>query len=87
LYLLQEVIGFLFGMSQGRANEWIGRLSNVLQRALELAFVPPERKPECAGEALTSSIIRNFTRDGTERRIQRPVDKEKQSAEKRKPIP
>jgi len=28
LHPLQAVLGFLFGMSQGRANEWIARLSS-----------------------------------------------------------
>ncbi len=31
---LQEVIAAFFGMSQGRANEWIHKLSPILERAL-----------------------------------------------------
>src|SRR5262249_39820671 len=34
IYPLQEVIALLFGMSQGRANEWIRKLSTVLKLAL-----------------------------------------------------
>ncbi|MEO0537727.1 MAG: transposase family protein [Cyanobacteria bacterium P01_A01_bin.123] len=33
LYLTQVVQGFLFGMSQAQANQWIHRLSGVLNSA------------------------------------------------------
>lgn len=33
-YPTQEVLGFLFGISQGQANQWIHRLTRVLNQAL-----------------------------------------------------
>jgi hypothetical protein len=42
-YPIQEVQAFLFGMSQGQANEWIHRLAKVLQQALDDLGHLPER--------------------------------------------
>jgi hypothetical protein len=72
LYPLQAVLGFLFGLSQGRANEWIERLSGVLKKALGLAGVMPARTPEQAKAALSAAPTREFIIDGTERRINGP---------------
>lgn len=80
LYPLQVVMGFLFGMSQGRANEWISRLSIVLQKALAMAKALPARDPVSAAQEFEASPIREFIIDGTERRTQRPSDDERQTA-------
>lgn len=80
LYPLQTVLGFLFGMSQGRANEWITRLSIILKKALKLAGDLPTRDAESAKSALEQSPLQEFIIDGTERRIQRPSDQDKQKA-------
>jgi hypothetical protein len=33
LYPIQEVMAYLFDMSQGRVNEWMHRLTDILQHA------------------------------------------------------
>ncbi|MBU1262735.1 transposase family protein [bacterium] len=45
-YPLQEVIAFLFGMSQSQANEWIHTLSEALKMALGEDGHLPERDPQ-----------------------------------------
>lgn len=76
-YPLQEVIGFLFGMSQSQANEWIHRLTAVLKTTLGEGGYLPERCPEHLQEVLSQSPEQEFAIDGTERRRQRPLDDEK----------
>lgn len=79
-YPLQSILGELFGISQGRANEWIHRLLPVLKQALDDLGVLPERDPkkfrtkEKHQKDAVDSII-----DGTERRRQRPKKAEKQA--------
>jgi len=41
-YPLQEIIGHLFDMNQGQANEWIHRLGNVLEQAFILSGDMPK---------------------------------------------
>ncbi|MBT9097071.1 transposase family protein [Methylovulum psychrotolerans] len=78
LYPLQVVMGFLFGMSQGRANEWISRLGTVLQKALGMAGALPARDPVSAKRQFEASTVREFIIDGTERKTQRPSENERQ---------
>jgi hypothetical protein len=79
-YPLQSIMGELFGISQGRANEWIHRLLPILKQALDDLGVLPERDPkkfktkEESQKDAVDSII-----DGTERRRQRPKKAEKQA--------
>lgn len=77
-YPLQEVFGFLFGLSQGQANVWIHRLLEVLCLVLEQAGHRPERDPQRLAETLASYETLDFLLDGTERRRQRPQDPEEQ---------
>lgn len=44
-YPLQEVQGHLFGLSQGQANLWIRRLSEVLKETLQVQGHVPARLP------------------------------------------
>ncbi len=73
-------MGELFGISQGRANEWIHRLLPILKQGLDSLGVLPERNPkkfkakEKNRKDAADSII-----DGTERRRQRPKQAEKQA--------
>jgi len=72
-YPLQTFHALQFGMSQGRANEWIHRLSPILQATLEQLGMAPERQ----GEAVVNSEMAqaggaDLAIDGTERRRQRP---------------
>ena len=78
-YPLQTAQGLLFGMGQSQANEWIHRLSPILEGALIRSGHMPERDGQAfeqsgsREEAPTDLII-----DGTERRKQRPKDPKKQ---------
>lgn len=77
-YLLQQVIAVLFCMSLSQTNLWIHRLSDVLKRALGEGSYLPERNPAASEDALKKCPGLSFIIDGTERRIQRPKDQEKQ---------
>ncbi len=77
-YPLQQVIAVLSGMSLGQANFWIHRLSGVLKRGLCGCSWLPERNPAASGESLKKCAGLSFVTDGTERKIQRPADPEKQ---------
>lgn len=74
IYPLQEVQGTLFGMSQGQANDWIQRLTPILQGALNQEALLPEREPAKLEQVLGDYDLLEFTIDGTERRLQRPKD-------------
>lgn len=89
-YPLQEIIAFEFGMSQSTANEWIHTLSEVLKQALDKGKYLPERDPQELATVLNSEVESAYGIDGTERRIQRPLDENKQEqyySGKKKPIP
>jgi len=79
-YPVQSIMGELFGMGQPQANEWIHNLLPILKQALDDLGYEPERDPkkfkksEQGQKDATDSII-----DGTERRRQRPKQKEKQA--------
>ena len=75
LYPTQEVQGFLFGMSQAQANQWIHRLTGVLNQALGYEQQLPEREPANLETVLRNCPSLEFMIDGTERRINRPQDK------------
>lgn len=78
LYPLQEAQGAFFGISQSQANEWIQRLTPILKSTLGKEKVLPERDPSSLPEILSEYDLLEFNIDGTERRIQRPKDSEKQ---------
>jgi len=80
IYPLQEVQGILFGMSQGQANDWIQRLTPLLQAALKAEALLPEREPAKLEQVLAEYDLLEFTIDGTERRRQRPTDQTEQKA-------
>jgi hypothetical protein len=74
-YPTQEVQGFLFGMSQAQANEWVHRLTGVLNSALGEDQHLPEREPARLEAVLSACPSLEFMVDGTERPINRPKDK------------
>jgi hypothetical protein len=79
-YPLQELLGEVFGLSQGRANEWIHRLLPILKQALDDLGVLPERDPqELARHEQDREDAGDLIIDGTERRRQRPKKAEKQT--------
>jgi Helix-turn-helix of DDE superfamily endonuclease len=87
VYPLQEVIAQVFGMSQGRANEWIHTLSPLLENALGAAHCFPERNPQHLEQVLALCGSVDFTIDGTERPVHRPtapVEQQEQDSGKKK---
>lgn len=76
LYPTQEVQGYLFGLSQPQANDWVHRLSRVLNQALGYEKQLPEREPAHLTDVLSRCPSLEFMIDGTERPINRPKDKE-----------
>ena len=79
-YPLQTMLGLQFGLSQGRVNEWIHRLTPILQQALTKLELTPVRD----GQAVATSELAveggaDWVIDGTERRRQRPQDENAQA--------
>ncbi len=77
-YPTQEVQGYLFSMGQAQANEWIHRLTKILNQALGEEQQLLERRPAKLSEVLAACPDLTFLIDGTERPINRPKDKQKQ---------
>lgn len=80
LYPVQVVQGFLFGMGQPQANEWIQRLTPLLQEALGYQQQLPARQTKAITEVLAQCAGLEFILDGTERPIRRPQSGERQRA-------
>jgi hypothetical protein len=78
LYLLQSVLGFLFGMSQGQACDGVHCLTPLLQQAEATMGHLPARDAMQVAEQLADDEAQIFAIDGTERRRQRPGEAEKQ---------
>ncbi len=75
-YPLQTMAGLQFGLSQGRINHWIHRLTPILQQALTAMHMTPERDAQAVQSSeLASEGGADLVIDGTERRRQRPQDK------------
>ena len=88
-YPTQEVMGFLFGLSQSQANEWIHRLTPLLNAALGYEQQLPARQAADLEQLLAECSELAFIIDGTERPIQRPKDPQRQrehySGKKKRP--
>jgi hypothetical protein len=80
-YPIQEVVAFWFGFSQAQANQWIHRLTPVLDEALGREAQLPARSAADLAEVLHSCEGREFIIDGTERPTRRPRDAERQRAD------
>jgi hypothetical protein len=78
LYPVQVVQGFLFGMGQPQANEWIQRLTPLLHEALGYQPQLPARQAKAITEVLAACPGLEFIVDGTERPIRRPQADERQ---------
>jgi hypothetical protein len=78
LYPTQAVQGFLFSMGQPQAHEWVHKLSGVLNAALGYEKQLPEREPHRLEALLQEYPSLEFIVDGTERRINRPKNKDDQ---------
>lgn len=78
LYPIQEVQGLLFGLGQPQANEWIHRLTPILNAALGHEQQLPARRAADLEQILTRCPGLEFIIDGVERPIQRPQDPQRQ---------
>ena len=77
-YPLQEVRGVLFGLSQPQACEWIKRLIPLVNSVLGRELLLPARRPADLDTLLAAvPELRLLLRDGAERPIRRPKDKER----------
>ncbi len=72
LYPTQAVQGFLFGIGQSQAWEWIHKLSPILNQALGYEKQLPEREPARLETVLKECSSLEFILDGTERPVNRP---------------
>lgn len=78
-YPLHIVASLLFDLDMGNVNRWIHRLTPLLKQTLGYELVLPARDPKSFGQMLSECpSLRDHIIDGTERRIKRPKDKEKQ---------
>jgi len=78
IYPIQELQGFLFGISQERACEWIHILTPILNKALGYEMCLPARKTQDLAEALKNHPDLNIAIDGVGRPTQRPVENQKE---------
>lgn len=78
LYPTQSVQGFLFGIGQTQAWEWIHKLSRILNQALGYEKQLPEREPARLEAVLRECPSLEFIIDGTERPIRRLKDPDRQ---------
>lgn len=89
VYPTQEVLGFLFGLGQPQANEWVHRLTPLLNAALGYEQQLPARRAADLEQVLAQCPELEFIIDGTERPIQRPKDSQRQrehySGKKKRP--
>jgi hypothetical protein len=79
-YPLQELLGSLFDLCQSRVNRWIHRLLPILVRTLDRLGFLPERNPHhFSRHERRQGEPPELIIDGTERRRQRPKNREKQA--------
>lgn len=78
MYPVQMAQGFFSGMGQPQANEWIHRLTPILNQALGYEMQLPARKAKDIEQVLSECPELAFIIDGTERPIRRPKDKDRQ---------
>lgn len=74
VYPLQAVMAHLLDMSQGRAKEWLDKLTPILEAALGEAQCVPEREPQHLEHVLALCVSVDFLIDGTARPTHRPQD-------------
>jgi hypothetical protein len=78
MYPVQMAQGFFFGMGQPQANDWIHRLTPILNQALGYEMHLPARERKAIEQVLRECPGLEFIIDGTERPIRRPKDKQRQ---------
>jgi hypothetical protein len=78
VYPTQILQGYVFGLGQPQANEWIHRLTPILNRALGYEKQLPARQSKDIEMVLTACPELEFIIDGTERPIRRPKNRDRQ---------
>ncbi len=78
VYPTQILQGYLFDMGQPQANEWIHRLTPVLNQALGYETQLPARQAKDIKAVLATCPGLEFIIDGTERPIRRPKNADRQ---------
>ena len=74
-----DLAGFVFGFDRSQAHYWVHRLQPILETALGKKMSLPKRKINSVEDYLSRYPgIKRVMIDGTERRIQRLKDKQKQ---------
>ncbi|MGJ3239551.1 MAG: transposase family protein [Anaerolineae bacterium] len=76
----QILQGFLLNMSQPQANDWIHRLTPILNEALGVQHHLPARASTDIEKLLQACPELEFMLDGTERRVRRPKNGNQQKA-------
>lgn len=78
-YPLQEVLAFLFGMSQPQACEWIKKLTPQVNAVLGRELLLPARRPADLDTLLQEvPELRLLVMDGVERPVRRPKNSDEQ---------
>jgi len=79
-YPVQELLAQTYGVSLSSVNTWIHHYLPILKKSLDNMGVMPERngKKLAQRQAAKNKATQTLVIDGTERRIQRPVDAEQQ---------
>ncbi len=80
-YPTQEVLAFWFGFSQGQANQWIHRLTPLLNQALGREMQLPARSAADLEDILQACDHPELIIDGTDRPTRRPQDNQRQRSE------
>jgi hypothetical protein len=71
-YPTQDLMGLLFGITQGQVSDWVGRLTTLVGQLLPLHR--PARKVRALHELVAREpALREVIIDGTERRVPRPA--------------
>jgi len=78
VYPVQTLQGFLFSLGQPQTNEWLHRLTPVLNHALGYDQQLPSRHAKAIEAVLRQCPGLEFIIDGTERPIRRPKDRDRQ---------
>ena len=74
-----DLAGFIFGFDRSQAHYWVHQLQPILETALGKKMSLPKRKINSIEVFLSRYPgVQRVMIDGTERRIQRPKDKQKQ---------
>ena len=76
-YPTQDLMGLLFGFTQGQVSDWVGRLTQAVSTLMDLHL--PARAVRDLHQLLEREpALREVIVDGTERRLPRPVHRGRQ---------